>query len=224
MLLDSLVFPKSLDEVLYHEFCQKFNKQVPTDWGSAVLMIYHDDRLLFIKRSDNVTIHKGEIAFLGGHREARETPIETCLREFEEESSLNSSNLCFKGVFPPIQTLKQKNILPLLFSYKNSFNDFKQALSNGEWSVLFSFPLQLLTSKKLWRWGRFSNQAGSRDVMLMPLNRDRIEIYAMHGEQVLIRKNFCSSDPILWGATAAMIVQFTKVTEMLSGPTHKSLF
>jgi 8-oxo-dGTP pyrophosphatase MutT (NUDIX family) len=44
--------------------------------------------ILFAKRSENLAVHKGQVAFPGGSAEAGESPEEAALRESEEEVGL----------------------------------------------------------------------------------------------------------------------------------------
>ncbi|MCS7214256.1 MAG: CoA pyrophosphatase [Candidatus Calescibacterium sp.] len=63
---------------------------------SAVLIPLIEDKesILFIKRSSNVKDHKGQIAFPGGViSESDSSPIETALRETEEEVGVKPENI-----------------------------------------------------------------------------------------------------------------------------------
>ncbi|MBF0189576.1 MAG: CoA pyrophosphatase [Magnetococcales bacterium] len=63
--------------------------------------------LLFIRRTQTVSHHKGQIAFPGGRPEpADSTPLATALREFKEELGLDPLQLHILGRLPPTPTLQ----------------------------------------------------------------------------------------------------------------------
>lgn len=61
----------------------------------AVAMLFHEDRLLMMKRSPNRTLSPGQWAGIGGHLEPYEmaTPLAACLREVEEETGLRPEDI-----------------------------------------------------------------------------------------------------------------------------------
>lgn len=64
--------------------------------GSAVVLIAPDGRILLQQRDDHIPPEGyGRWAIPGGHREGTETPRETALREFEEETGARLQRLRF---------------------------------------------------------------------------------------------------------------------------------
>lgn len=61
----------------------------------AVAMLFHEDRLLMMKRSPNRTLSPGQWAGIGGHLEPYEmaAPLAACLREVEEETGLTPGDI-----------------------------------------------------------------------------------------------------------------------------------
>ncbi len=76
---------------------------------AAVLLplIQHPDgwQLLFIRRTQTVSHHKGQIAFPGGRAEiVDKNPMETAQRETREELGINSEQIQILGRLRPLQT------------------------------------------------------------------------------------------------------------------------
>lgn len=61
----------------------------------AVAMLFHEDRLLMMKRSPNRTLSPGQWAGIGGHLEPYEmaAPLAACLREVQEETGLTPEDI-----------------------------------------------------------------------------------------------------------------------------------
>lgn len=82
----------------------------PSLYESAVLApIYERDggpRLLFIKRTHHVGLHKGEIGFPGGRIEPEDaSPLAAALRETEEELGIPPALVLPLGALPPVATI-----------------------------------------------------------------------------------------------------------------------
>lgn len=61
--------------------------------------------LLFIRRTENVTHHKGQIAFPGGHVEPQDASLlATALRELDEELGIDPFRVRILGRLPPAAT------------------------------------------------------------------------------------------------------------------------
>ena len=77
---------------------------------SAVLIaLYERDdavRVLFIKRTDRVGTHKGEIGFPGGRIETDDaSPLAAALREAEEEVGIPVADVTPLGALPTVETI-----------------------------------------------------------------------------------------------------------------------
>ena len=89
-------FEKILKEHL-SEIPEKFDRDyriaavvVPIIWGD-------EPELLLTRRADTLESFRGQIAFPGGRPEPGEAPLETALREFEEEVGISRDNLHVLG-------------------------------------------------------------------------------------------------------------------------------
>ena len=71
---------------------------------------------MYIKRSDNLPTHKGDIAFPGGKKEESDSDIvTTALREVQEELFLNPSTIRPFGVLDPVDTVEYKfKVFPIV--------------------------------------------------------------------------------------------------------------
>jgi 8-oxo-dGTP pyrophosphatase MutT (NUDIX family) len=86
---------------------------------SAVLMplFWHDGRwnLLFTKRSEEVSSHKGQLCFPGGRQEPGDaSPEATALRECEEEIGVLAPHVRIIGLFDDIETIWGMGVTPVL--------------------------------------------------------------------------------------------------------------
>ncbi|HIH78199.1 MAG TPA: CoA pyrophosphatase [Halobacteria archaeon] len=70
-----------------------------------------DYNVLFIKRTENLTYHKGEISFPGGARENNEDLKDTALRESHEEIGLKPHDVNVLGVLDDIRTVSSSFIV-----------------------------------------------------------------------------------------------------------------
>jgi len=70
-----------------------------------------DYNVLFIKRTENLTYHKGEISFPGGARENNEDLKDTALRESHEEIGLKPRDVNVLGVLDDIRTVSSSFIV-----------------------------------------------------------------------------------------------------------------
>ncbi len=73
------------------------------------------DHILFIKRSDSLSRHAGQMAFPGGVKEAADASIlHTALREAQEEVGLAESDIEILGELDPVMTSLNFMITPFV--------------------------------------------------------------------------------------------------------------
>ncbi|MGH7813655.1 MAG: NUDIX hydrolase [Candidatus Binataceae bacterium] len=79
--------------------------------GAAAVLVPIAERagathLVYIRRSEHVTTHRGQIAFPGGRLDAADaTPLDAALREANEEVGLHPSSVEVLGALPTMRTV-----------------------------------------------------------------------------------------------------------------------
>jgi 8-oxo-dGTP pyrophosphatase MutT (NUDIX family) len=167
-------------------------------WQGAVCLLIVDDSIFFVSRSQTMPTHKGQISFIGGHRETGEfSPVDTCYREFEEETGFNRNLLRPHGVMNKINTLG-KEIYPVICSASISKDSFlKDVKSNGEWDNAISYPIEKLSKNDLWSYAQVK-RTNYYELYFYPLLSANY-----HSTNCKIKENYC-----LWGASAKMTLNF----------------
>lgn len=171
-------------------------------WSGAVAMVIVDDSIVLIKRSNSMPSHAGQLGFFGGHKKENEvSPLETSLREFQEESGLDSSMLEFISYIEPVYTSGRKIIVPVLFRCKLSQKDFgDNIISNGEWDNFVFIKIESLMNKKLWKKAKLISDI-EHNMYFFPLIAANSSFYKELSKE---------ENPILWGASAKMILNLFK--------------
>ena len=124
------------------------------DWSGAVVFLCTDQGVFFIMRSLDMPTHKGQVGFFGGHKKVGETPLEVAGREFTEETGLPISEIEYLGCLPLVRTSFGKAILPIVCYYAGDPKKvLNNAVSNGEWSDLFTYPWKQLLEEDSWSMG-----------------------------------------------------------------------
>jgi 8-oxo-dGTP pyrophosphatase MutT (NUDIX family) len=138
--------------------------------------------VLLTKRTDHLTSHAGQISFPGGRAEELDSsPIETALREAEEEIGLHRRHIEIIGVLPEHVTISAYRVTPVVALVQPPF-----ALSAdpGEVAAIFEVPLGFL----------MAGDNHQRRTVDLPDGSGKRRFYAMPYR-----------DYFIWGATAAML-------------------
>jgi 8-oxo-dGTP pyrophosphatase MutT (NUDIX family) len=138
--------------------------------------------VLLTRRTDHLSSHAGQISFPGGRAEDIDSsPIETALRETEEEIGLHRRHIEIIGVLPDYATISAYRVTPVVALVEPPF-----ALQPdpGEVAEAFEVPLAFL----------MDGLNHQRRVMELPQGAGSRAFYTMPYEQYFI-----------WGATAAML-------------------
>jgi len=156
---------------------------LPKPRAAAVLapIVAHADgfTMLLTERATGLRAHSGQIAFPGGKIDPGETPLETALREAEEEIGLERALVEPLGWLDPYSTGTGFRIAPLVALVRPGF---ALTINRGEVADAFETPLDFLMDEA-------NHQIHERDIG----GRKR-RFYAMpHGERYI------------WGATAGML-------------------
>jgi 8-oxo-dGTP pyrophosphatase MutT (NUDIX family) len=93
-------------------------------------------RVLFTKRTDSVEAHKGQISFPGGRIEEEDgSPLETALREADEEIGLSRKDVTVLGQMDDARTVSSNYIvhpfvglIPYPYDFKTSVREVKELI------------------------------------------------------------------------------------------------
>ena len=167
---------------------------------SAVLLpIYQKDgkcHIIFTKRADHLTHHKGQISFPGGgHHEDDKTPLETALRESYEERGLKETDVQILGELDDAATVTSLyRIVPFVGLIPYPY-DFK--IDRFEVDEVFGLPLEGLLN-----------------------NANRQEEEMVYGDKVIRVYTYELSGRYIWGATAWILNQFLEILRKARGAHH----
>jgi 8-oxo-dGTP pyrophosphatase MutT (NUDIX family) len=71
--------------------------------------------VLLTRRSDNLPTHPGQVSFPGGKQEAQDSgPVDTALREAEEEIGLARAQVAVLGTLPRFVTITRFSVVPVV--------------------------------------------------------------------------------------------------------------
>jgi 8-oxo-dGTP pyrophosphatase MutT (NUDIX family) len=163
---------------------------------AAVLLplVIHPDMptVLLTQRTERLQDHAGQVSFPGGSREARDRdPVDTALRETEEEIGLPRSHVEVAGYLEGYLTVTGFAVSPVVGLVRPGFT---LAIDPLEVAEVFEVPLGFLAQ---------------------PLNR-QVERRELAGRDVGYYV-FNYGQHRIWGATAAMLVNFLDSLAMGAG-------
>ena len=111
-----------------------------------ILTFKKDLEILLTKRSNNLKNHPGQIAFPGGKKDQSDSsPIETALRETQEEVGLNPKNVEIIASLPSHKTATGFVIKPYLGLINQPFSEI---LRQGEVDEVFTVPYEYILNEK----------------------------------------------------------------------------
>lgn len=160
----------------------------PPPWRSASVLVPVVERreghtVLLTQRTERLHDHAGQVSFPGGRREERDTdPVETALREAEEEIGLPRSHVDVVGFLDGYLTVSGYAVTPVVGLVQPVFTLAPDPLEVAE---VFEVPLTFLADP------------GNRRIQQRRL-----------GDRELAYYQFDFAGHRIWGATAAMLVNF----------------
>ena len=170
----------------------------PDEWKGAVLFLFNHEHVFFIKRSEAMPTHSGQIAFIGGLKKDSElNPWMVIDREFEEESGFKSQVLNFLGYLPVVRTARLWPIIPVMAELLISTDQFiREIKTNGEWDECLAYSWRELKVETNWE---YSWRCGSEKfpILFHPIRKG-----------TYIPKNHHFQTHLLWGATAYIVWDF----------------
>lgn len=148
-----LALPEDRDELSKRLNCkeefhlaQNYTASLPGYMDAAVLvpfvLVDHAWHLLFTRRTNTVSDHKGQVAFPGGARDSDDySPIDTALRETYEEIGIEREKILPISALPVMPTITHYYITPII-----AFVDWpvKIKLAEEEVERVFTIPLEWL--------------------------------------------------------------------------------
>jgi len=172
-----------------------------SEWKGAVLFLCNEEHVFFIKRSQDMPTHGGQIAFVGGHKKESEIdPWVVAQREFEEETGLNSNMVSFVGHLPVVMTARLQPIVPVMGKLLISTEEFmREVKSNGEWDDCLASPWSELCIEENWEFA-WRNGYAKFPVLFHAIRR---------GTYIPKSQDFHTH--LLWGATASMVWDFLRL-------------
>ena len=110
-----------------------------------ILTFKKDLEILLTKRSNSLKNHPGQIAFPGGKKDQIDSsPIETALRETQEEVGLNPKNVEIIASLPSHKTATGFVIRPYLGLINQPFSE---TLRQGEVDEIFTVPYEYILNE-----------------------------------------------------------------------------
>jgi 8-oxo-dGTP pyrophosphatase MutT (NUDIX family) len=170
----------------------------PTPAAVLLLFGYHPDRrgpsLLYIRRTESVATHKGQMAFPGGLCEAQDEVLQmegeglnlcrfavTALRETEEEVGISRSLVRVLGQMPTLITVTGYLIQPVVGVLKPYLNEISLILDADEIAEAIWIPLETLLHPDTYR----------RETIAVGDVRYPIDVFQVNHHRI-------------WGATGSM--------------------
>ncbi|HEX6889945.1 MAG TPA: CoA pyrophosphatase [Chryseolinea sp.] len=169
----------------------RFDHSLPPKPGGVLILLYEDDkgsiRFPLIKRQEYTGAHSGQVSLPGGKAEPGEDPIQTALRECEEEIGVDKNSVVVLGRLTNFFVIPSNFIITPVVAIADSTLVFRP--DPYEVARILSFPLSDL------------------------LNDDAIkqkEIVAA-GKFRMMAPHFEIDGEIVWGATAMMLNEFRTI-------------
>jgi 8-oxo-dGTP pyrophosphatase MutT (NUDIX family) len=162
--------------------------------ASVLIPLLHEEewKLLFIRRTETVLDHKGQVAFPGGAYEPQDdSPASTALREAYEEIGLQSHDVKVLGQMDEMSTVTGYDITPVVGIIPWPY---PMELQKEEVSHTFSIPL---------RWLADENNYEIREMRLKDASLHKVYYY----------KDF--KGETLWGITAKFTVDLLIALHMI---------
>ena len=115
------------------------------------IVITPNPEIVMIKRKKNLSRSAGHIAFPGGMRDENENPLETALRETEEEIGVNEAEIEVLGFLTPREVVEHRikihPVVGAVFTREFEKNDYEVE------RVLIDKLESVLRSRRIADWG-----------------------------------------------------------------------
>lgn len=142
-------------------------------------------QVLLTRRQDDLPQHGGQVSLPGGGSSAGDaSPLATALRETYEEVGIAVDRLVPLGYLPPYATISSFRVVPVVARLDA---DYQVRIDPREVSAVFEVPLALFADRARRRWTERPYRGRVRGSWVFDYGGHRI-----------------------WGATAAILVDFTE--------------
>ncbi len=167
-----------------------FQHKAPPKPGSVLILLYPDAgeiKFPLMKRPEYLGAHSGQVSLPGGKAEAGETPVETALREGEEEIGVRAANIEIIG------TLSEFFVIPSNF------------LVTPVVGIQRSKPIFSPDPVEVVRILNGTVSGLLREDAVMVSDITAAKVYRLRAP------HFVFEDEIVWGATAMMLNELREV-------------
>jgi len=174
-----------------------FKHSLPPRPGSVLILLYEEDGVIkfpLTKRAEYLGTHSGQISLPGGKAESGETPIETALREAEEEIGLNRNLVTIVGRLSNFFVIPSNFMVTPIVGTVTSKPDLKA--DPREVSRILTGTLPALLAKD-----------AIKEKEILVANRYR-----------MLAPHFEIDHEIVWGATAMILNELRLILQEISTP------
>ena len=185
---------EELRQFLYQRYVKHISgtKRVPAAVVLPLFLKNGEYWILFIKRTETVKYHKGQISFPGGRRETKDLNLrDTALRELHEEIGVPPDNVELLGELDNCVTVTSNylistfvGVIPYPFNFKPDPKEI---------AFIIEIPVSALLDKSCLR-----------------------EEVSKSGKTENTVYYFNYEDKVIWGATARILKQFLEIWSLIS--------
>ena len=140
---DTTAYIQNIKNKLQNKIPKPIMKYLPS---AVMLLLFNIDgeiHLLFTKRSENLLHQPGDTSFPGGRGENDETPLQTALRETQEELGISPDNITVLGCMDFVLTTFGVVIMPFI-GFVSDINVKDICFSTDEVDEIFTVPISFL--------------------------------------------------------------------------------
>jgi 8-oxo-dGTP pyrophosphatase MutT (NUDIX family) len=159
--------------------------------------------LLFTRRSEDVTKHRGEISFPGGHLEPGEDAVQAALREAREEVGLDPASVEVLGGLDERPTVTSYVVTPLVGLVRAPPESFSR--DGREVDEVFEVPLSVLAAPGMPRGEWWDLGALPPGAPVRRLDDRPPEEVDREGGRFRVWFFDVAPDRVIWGFTARVL-------------------
>jgi 8-oxo-dGTP pyrophosphatase MutT (NUDIX family) len=140
---DTTDYIQNIKNKLQNKTPKPIMKYLPSAVMLLLFCIDDEIHLLFTKRSEYLLHQPGDISFPGGRGENDETPLQTALRETQEELGISPDNITVLGCMDFVLTTFGVVIMPFV-GFVSDINIKDISFSRDEVDEIFTVPISFL--------------------------------------------------------------------------------